>query len=74
MDGGATHNFIDESLVERIKLQDETFDGFIVIIAGNNSTDCTKWITKIQVTIENHTITENFYAMNVCWGADLEGP
>ena len=42
MDGGATHNFIDAALVESRKLQDETFDGFIDIIPGNNSMDCTK--------------------------------
>ena len=31
VDGGATHNFIDAALVERRKLQAETFDGLIVI-------------------------------------------
>ena len=65
VDGGATHNFIDESLVERRKLQDKTFDGFIVIIPGNNSMDCTKWIPKLQVTLGKHTITNNFYVVNV---------
>ena len=65
LDGGAIHNFMDATLVERKKLQDETFYGFTVIIPGNNSMDCTKWIPKLQVTIGNHTITENFYAVNV---------
>ena len=26
---------------------------------------CKKWIPKLQVTIGNHTITENFYVVNV---------
>ena len=65
VDGGATHNFIDAALVERIKLQAENFDGFTVIIPGNNSMDCTKWIPKLQVTLGNHTITDNFYVVNV---------
>ena len=65
MDGGATHNLIDATLVERINLQDETFDGFIVIILGNNSMDCTKWIPKLQVTIGNHIISDKFYLVNV---------
>ena len=65
VDGGATHNFIDESLVERRKLQAENFDGFTVIIPGNNSMECTKWISKLKVTIGNHTITDNFYVVNV---------
>ena len=65
VDGGATHKFIDAALVERINLQAETFDDFTVIIPGNNSMDCTKWIPKLQVTIGNHTITDNFYVVNV---------
>ena len=65
MDGGTTHNFIHAALVERRKLQAETFDGFTVIIPGNNSMDCTKWIPKLQVTLGNHTITDNFYVVNV---------
>ena len=60
MDGGDTHKFIYVPLVERIKLQDETLDGFIVIIPSKNSMDCTKWIPRLQVTIGNHTITEIF--------------
>ena len=65
MDGGATHKFIDAALVERRNLQAENFDGFIVIIPGNNSMDYTKWIPKLQVTLGNHTITDNFYVVNV---------
>ena len=58
--GGYTHKFIDVALVERIKLQSETFDGLTIIIPGNNSMDCTKWIPKFQVSLGNHTITDNF--------------
>ena len=65
VDGGATHNFIYVVLVERIKLQVENFDGFTIIIPGNNSMDYIKWIPKLQVTLGNHTITDNFYVVNV---------
>ena len=27
--------------------------------------DCIKWIPKLQVTLGNHTITDNFYVVNV---------
>ena len=47
------------------KLKYENFNGFTVIIPGNNSMDCTKWILKLQVTIGNYTITDNFYVVNV---------
>ena len=65
VDGGATHNFIYATLVERRNLQVETFDGFTIIIPGNNSINCTKWIPNIQVTIGNSTITDNIYVVNV---------
>ena len=65
MYGGATYNVIDVGLMERIKLPNETFNVFTVIIPGNNSMDCTKWIRKLQVTLGNHTITDNFYVVNV---------
>ena len=65
MDGGDSHKFIDATLVGRRELQDETFYGFKVIIPGNNSMDCTKWIPNLQLTIGNHTITDNFYVVNV---------
>ena len=65
VDGGATHKFIDAALVERRKLQSKNFDGFIVIIPDNNSMDYNKWIPKLQVTLGNHTITDNFYVVNL---------
>ena len=37
----------------------------MVIIPGNNSTDYTKWIPKLQFTIGNHTIIDKFYVVNV---------
>ena len=61
VDGGATHKLIYETLVERRKLQAEIFDGFTIIIPGNNSMDYNKWIPKLQVTIGNHTINDNFF-------------
>ena len=60
VDGGATHNFIDATLVERRNLDAENFDGLTIIILGKNSMDCTKWIPKLQVTIGNHRITRKF--------------
>ena len=65
VDGGATHNLIDATLVERRKLQDENFYGSIVIIPCKNSMDYTKCIPKLQVTIGNNTVTGNFYVVNV---------
>ena len=43
----------------------ENFDGFIVVILGNNSMDCSKWIPKLQLTIGDYTVIGNFYVVNV---------
>ena len=65
MDGGATHNFIDAAMVEKMKLPTESFDGFTVITLGNHFVDCTKWISKLQVTIGDYAVTKFFYVVNV---------
>ena len=65
LDKGATHNFIDTSLVERSKFTAKKFEGFTEIIPGNHSMDYTKWIPNIQVTIGNYMITNIFYVVNV---------
>ena len=42
VDGGASHNFIDTSLVERKGITTEAFKGFSVIIPGENTLECTR--------------------------------
>ena len=40
VDGGATHNFIDSTLLEKRKLPTESFEGFTVIIPRNHTMEC----------------------------------
>ena len=65
VDGGATHNFIDTAMVDKMKLLTKSFDGFTVITLVNHSMDCKKWIPKLQVTIGDYTITDTFYVVDV---------
>ena len=65
VDGGATHNFIDSSLVERRRLLIESFEGFTVVIPGNNTMECNRWIPNMQVNISDYTVKEIFYVVNV---------
>ena len=37
VDGGATHKFIDEYVVEKMNIPAEPFDGFIVFILGHTT-------------------------------------
>ena len=51
VDGGDTHNFIDEEMVEKINITSEPFDGFTIVIPGHNTMQCNTWVPKLQVTI-----------------------
>ena len=65
VDGGATHNFINAALVEKRKLPTESFEGFIVVILGNHTMECNRWIPNLQVNLEYYTVKDNFYVVNV---------
>jgi hypothetical protein len=40
IDGGATHNFIDDSLVLRQALQTKEFEGFDIAVADGHIVEC----------------------------------
>ena len=42
--GGATHKFIDTSMVERRNIPTKKFGGFTVTIPSNHSMECSRWI------------------------------
>ena len=65
IDGGETHNFIDAIWVARRCFLTEQFEGFTVVVAGNNSMECNQWIPKLNVTLGNYNITDSFYVVNV---------
>ena len=65
VDGGVTHNFIDATLVDKRKLLTEYFEGFIVVIPGNHTMECNRWIPNLQVKPENYTVKDKFYVVNV---------
>ena len=60
VDGGATHNFIDAYMVEKINMPSEPFDGFTIVIPGHNKMQCNTWVPKLQVTIGNYTFVDIF--------------
>ena len=46
VDGGATHNFIDAYMVEKIRIPNEPFYGFTVVILSHNTMQCKTWVPK----------------------------
>ena len=65
VDGGASHNFIDASLVERKSITTESFEGFSVIIPGENTLDCTRYVPRMTLNLGNYTITDDFFVVKV---------
>ena len=63
--GGATHNLIDEEMVDKTNITSEPFDGFRVVIPGHNTMQCNTWVPKLQVTIGNYNFVDIFYVVNV---------
>ena len=65
VDGSSTHNFIDSALVERRKLPTNPFEGFTLVIPGNHTLECNRWIPNLQVNIDDYTMKNNFYVVNM---------
>ena len=65
VDCGASHNFIDTSLVEWKGITTEAFEGFSVIIPGENTLECTRYVPQMTLNLGNYTITDDFFVFKV---------
>jgi hypothetical protein len=65
VDGGASHNFIDSSLVERKSISAESFGGFSVVIPGENTLDCTRYVPQMTLNLGNYMLTDDFYVVKI---------
>ena len=65
IDGGATHNFIDASWVERKIFPIEDFEGFTVVMVGNHMMKCTQRIPQLQVQLGNYKLVDELYVVDV---------
>jgi hypothetical protein len=65
VDGGATHNFIDASLVARRGLRTEEFEGFHVAVADGYTMTCLDMIPNLEVKLGNYTLTDTFYVVEL---------
>jgi hypothetical protein len=65
VDGGATHNFIDASLVDRRGLSTEEFEGFHVAVADGYTMTCLHMIPDLEVKLGNYTLTDTFYVVEL---------
>jgi hypothetical protein len=65
IDGGATHNFIDASLVSRRALQTEEFEGFDVAVAAGHTVECLDGVPNLEMKLGNYTVRDTFYVVDL---------
>jgi hypothetical protein len=65
IDGGATHNFIDASLVSRRALQTEEFEGFDVAVADGHTVECLDRVPNLEMKLGNYTVRDTFYVVDL---------
>jgi hypothetical protein len=65
IDGGATHNFIDASLVSRQALQTKEFEGFDVAVADDHTVECLDIVPDLEIKLGNYTVRDTFYVVDL---------
>jgi hypothetical protein len=65
IDGGASHNFIDSTLVKRRHIPTVEFEGFRVEVAGGNTMPCDRYIPGLNLTLGRHDLAQEFYVMDL---------
>jgi hypothetical protein len=53
IDGGATHNFIDTSLVSRRPIQTEELEGFDVLVEDGHTVECLDKVPDLEIKLGN---------------------
>jgi hypothetical protein len=65
IDGAATHNFIDASLVSRRPLMTEDFEGFDVTVEDGHIVECLDKILDFEINLGNDTVRYTFYVVDL---------
>ena len=65
VDGGATHNFIDASLVAKRGLRTKELEGFHVAVADGYTMTCLDMILDLEVKLGNYNLTNTFYVVDL---------
>lgn len=66
VDSGASHNYIDEKIVNKIKLKPKKFKGFTVVQATGSLVLCIKVIPHQEITLgRKHTIKEDLHVVPI---------
>jgi hypothetical protein len=56
IDGGASHNFIDSTLLKRRHIPTVEFEGFKVEVAGGSTMPCDRYVLVMKLTLGRHEL------------------
>jgi hypothetical protein len=65
IDGGASHNFIDSTLLKRRHIPTVEFEGFKVEVAGGSTMPCDRYILGMKLTLGRHELIQDVYVMDL---------
>eukprot|EP00253_Pinus_taeda_P003165 PITA_03165 len=65
VDSGATHNFIDAQMVEWRGIQTESFDGFSVLVPGDQTMTCARYVPELSVTMGTYILIDHFFVVDI---------
>jgi hypothetical protein len=65
IDGGASHNFIDSTLLRRRHIPTMEFEGFKVEVAGGSTMPCDRYIPGMKLTLGRHELIQDVYVMDL---------
>ena len=65
IDGGASHNFIDSTLLKRRHIHAVEFEGFKVEVAGGSTMPCNRYILGMKLTLGRHDLVQDVYVMDL---------
>jgi hypothetical protein len=65
INGGASHNFIDSTLLQRRHISTVEFEGFKVEVAGGSTMPCNRYIPRMKLTLGRHDLAQDFYVMDL---------
>ena len=65
VDSGATHNSVDTQMGERRGIHTMSFEGFLVLVSGDHTIQCTRYIPEMTVVMGNYSMTDHFFVVDV---------
>jgi len=52
-------------MVQRCGITIEEFEGFFVLVVGDRTMQCTRYVPALMVSIENYSVTDYFFVVDV---------